>query len=107
MMSLFQSSRMNARSQYSLYASLLNRVQVRNFAQVSASQVDDEDSIPENFREDRTLNIAKNTPGLKDDPVISELLNNQQNMTTLDNFYNSNQKTMNLVQHSFLLYRVN
>jgi hypothetical protein len=52
--------------------------------------VDDEDSIPENFRDDRTLNIAKNTPGLKDDPIISELLNNQQNMTTLDNFYNSN-----------------
>lgn len=62
----------------------------KRFASSAASRVDDEDSIPENFREDRTLNIAKNSPGLKDDPVINELLNNQQNMTTLDNFYNSN-----------------
>lgn len=89
-MSLLQTSRLNARSQYALYSRLLNHVQAKRFASSAASRVDDEDSIPENFREDRTLNIAKNSPGLKDDPVINELLNNQQNMTTLDNFYNSN-----------------
>lgn len=89
-MSLLQTSRLNARSQYALYPRLLNHIKARPFASQSGSRVDDEDSIPENFREDRTLNIAKNSPGLKDDPVINELLNNQHNMTTLDNFYNSN-----------------
>lgn len=79
---------------------------MKHFAQ-SVKVVEDEDSIPENLRDDRTLNIAKNSPGLKDDPIIRELLNSQHNLSTLDNFYNSNQKTMNLVQHSFLLYRVN
>ena len=91
--------------QIQLY-SRLYRLQMRAF---SAAQlgVEDEDSVPENLREDRTLNIAKSSPNIKNDPLISDLLNKEHNMSTLDSFYNGNQKIMNMLHHSFLLYKVN
>jgi hypothetical protein len=63
--------------------------------------------VPENLREDRTLNIAKSTPNINNDPLISDLLNKEHNLGSLEAFYNGNQKAMNLLHHSFLLYKVN
>jgi hypothetical protein len=80
-------------------------MQLRSFA--AAVNVDDEDSLPENVRDDRTLNIAKSQPNLKNDLILSELLNREHNMSTLDAFYNGNQKQMNVFHHSILLYKVN
>ena len=91
--------------QFQLY-SRLYKLQMRAFSAAQLS-VEDEESVPENLREDRTLNIAKSVPNIKNDPLISDLLNKEHNMSTLDAFYNGNQKTMNMLHHSFLLYKVN
>ncbi len=72
-----------------------------------SSQADDEESVPEKFREDRALNIAQNSPQLKNDRLLQELLQKEHNISSLESFYNVNQKQMNLLHHSFLLYRVN
>ncbi len=47
------------------------------------------------------------TTNIKNDPVVFELLNKDHNIGSLEGFYNSYQKEMSLLQHSFLLYRVN
>ena len=86
---------------------LTTKMTMRLFASSAAAQVDDEDSIPESFREDRSLNIAKNTPGLNTDSLLNEILNKEHNLSSLDSIYISNAKSMTLLQHSFLLYKVN
>lgn len=68
---------------------------------------DDEESVPENLREDRTLSIAKSSPNLKNDMLMNELLFKEHNLSTLDSFYNVNQKEMSLLHHSVLLYKIN
>ena len=78
---------------------------MRSFS--AASQFDDEDAMPDNVRDDRTLNIAKNQPNIKSDFLLNELLNKEHNLATLEAFYNGNQKQMNLFHHSILLYKVN
>jgi hypothetical protein len=71
----------------SLYSSLA-KLSARGFS--AASQYDDEDSMPENVRDDRTLNIAKNQPNIKSDFLLNELLNKEHNLATLEAFYNGN-----------------
>ena len=88
----------------SLYSNLA-RLQIRGFS--AASQYDDEDSMPDSVRDDRTLNIAKNQPNIKNDFLLNELLNREHNLATLEAYYNGNQKQMNLFHHSILLYKVN
>jgi hypothetical protein len=85
--------------------SQFSRLQLRTFA--AASTYDDEDSMPENVRDDRTLNIAKNRPNIKNDFLLNELLNREHNMSSLEAFYNGNQSQMNVFHHSILLYKVN
>ena len=63
--------------------------------------------MPENVRDDRTLNIAKNRPNIKNDFLLNELLNREHNMSSLEAFYNGNQGQMNVFHHSILLYKVN
>ncbi len=92
-------------SRYLLNTKLANNISMRFFA--SAAQIDDEDSIPENFRDDRTLNFAKNNPTIKNDMLLDEILNKEHNLSSLDSLYSANAKTMSLLQHSFLLYKVN
>lgn len=58
----------------------------------AASQYDDEDSMPDNVRDDRTLSIAKNYPNIKTDFLLNELLNREHNLSTLEALYNSSQK---------------
>lgn len=48
--------------------------------------------MPESVRDDRTLNIAKNQPNIKSDILLNELLNREHNLSTLESFYNGNQK---------------
>jgi len=61
--------------------------------------------MPDNVRDDRTLNIAKNQP--KNDSLLNELLNREHNLSSLDAYYNGNQKQMSVLHHSILLYKVN
>ena len=61
--------------------------------------------MPEKLREDRALNIAQ--AQTKNDALLNDIVNKEQTMSSLDNLYNSNQKQMSLLHHSFLLYRVN
>jgi hypothetical protein len=63
--------------------------------------------MPESVRDDRTLSIAKNQPNIKSDFLLNELLNREHNLSTLEAFYNGNQKQMNVFHHSILLYKVN
>lgn len=63
--------------------------------------------MPENVRDDRTLNIAKNRPNIKNDFLLNELLHREHNMSSLEAFYNGNQSQMNVFHHSILLYKVN
>jgi hypothetical protein len=76
----------------------------RCFSSSSSNIQDEEDSIPDQLKEDRALNIAE---GLKGDPIIHDLLHKEQTINSLDSFYNINQKEMSLLHHSFLLYRIN
>ena len=82
-------------SRYVLNTKLANSISMRYFA--ASSLIDDEDSIPENFRDDRTLNIAKNTPGIKNDALLDEILNREHNLSSLDALYNANSKSMSLL----------
>lgn len=63
--------------------------------------------MPDNVRDDRTLNIAQNRPNIKSDNLLNELLHREHNLSTLDAYYNGNQKQMNVFHHSILLYKVN
>ena len=106
MLSLLLLNRSTSRllSRRAMY-SQFSKLQLRTFA--AASNYDDEDSMPENVRDDRTLNIAKNRPNIKNDFLLNELLNREHNMSSIEAFYNGNQRQMNVFHHSILLYKVN
>ena len=80
---------------------------VRAFSSRPAAAIDDEDNVPDNLKEDRALHLAQTSPHLKNDPLLSELLNREHSMGSLQSFYDSKQKEMTLLHHSFLLYKVN
>ncbi len=63
--------------------------------------------MPEIVRDDRTLNIAQNQPNIKNDYLLNELINREHNLSTLEAFYNGNQKGMSVFHHSILLYKIN
>lgn len=54
----------------------------------AAQSFEDDDSVPENLREDRTLLLAQTSPSLKNDPILNELLNKEHSLSSLQNFYN-------------------
>ena len=83
------SARFLTRRSNQYFSSLMN-LPIRTFA--AASNYDDEDTMPENVRDDRTLTIAQNIPNIKNDFILNDLLHRDHNLSTLDALYNSNQK---------------
>lgn len=103
----FSQRRLLAATRLPLSSQLLVRQSFKAFSQHQTVKLDDEESVPENFREDRTLHMAQNTPHLKNDTLLNEIMNKEHNMASLSNIFNSHQRDMSLLHHSFLLYKLN
>ena len=61
--------------------------------------------MPELYREDRALGIAETQ--YKNDKIINDIIHKEQSIGSLQSYYNSDYKSMNLLHNSFMLYRVN